>query len=114
VTFPARQHAINGGRRSFALLRPTVDPTAQAAVRDAILEAYTDAEAAATTPNNRRRAGRAPRPRFSFGVPRRNVLHRVGNRPTELRALNDSTSRCSFFECVAKAVERFQARASYV
>ncbi len=49
VTFPARQYAINGECRSFALLRPTVDPTAQVAVRDAILEAYTEAEAAATT-----------------------------------------------------------------
>ena len=39
--------------------------------------------------NNRRRAGRAPTPRFSFGVPRRNVLHPVGNRPTDLRARHD-------------------------
>ena len=40
VTFPARQYAINGERRSFALLRPIVDTTAQNAVRDAILEAF--------------------------------------------------------------------------
>src|SRR2546426_11700484 len=40
VTFPARQYAINGERRSFALLRPVVDTTAQNAVRDAILEAF--------------------------------------------------------------------------
>jgi hypothetical protein len=40
VTFPARQYAVNGERRSFALLRPIVDATAQQAVRDLILEAY--------------------------------------------------------------------------
>src|SRR5262249_15126420 len=36
VTFPARQYAVNGERRSFALLRPIVDTTAQGALRDAI------------------------------------------------------------------------------
>src|SRR5438309_2581067 len=40
VTFPARQYSVNGERRSFALLRPTVDATAQHALRDRILEAY--------------------------------------------------------------------------
>src|SRR3989442_10530202 len=40
VTFPARSYVINGDRRSFALLRPIVDTTAQSALRDAILEAY--------------------------------------------------------------------------
>lgn len=40
VTFPARQYSVNGERRSFALLRPVVDTSAQNAVRDAILEAY--------------------------------------------------------------------------
>ncbi|MGH6739983.1 MAG: hypothetical protein ACREDY_13305, partial [Bradyrhizobium sp.] len=34
VTFPARQYAVNGERRSFALLRPIVDATVQATVRD--------------------------------------------------------------------------------
>ena len=29
VTFPARQYSVNGERRSFALLRPIVDTTAQ-------------------------------------------------------------------------------------
>jgi hypothetical protein len=29
VTFPARSYAINGERRSFALLRPIVDTTAR-------------------------------------------------------------------------------------
>ena len=42
VTFPARSYAINGERRSFALLRPVVDTTAQDAVRERILEAYAD------------------------------------------------------------------------
>jgi hypothetical protein len=41
VTFPARQYAVNGERRSFALLRPANgDLSAQEAVRDLILEAY--------------------------------------------------------------------------
>ena len=35
VTFPARQYAVNGERRSFALLRPIADTTAQDAVREA-------------------------------------------------------------------------------
>ena len=29
VTFPARQYTVNGERRSFALLRPVADTTAQ-------------------------------------------------------------------------------------
>ena len=44
VTFPARQYSVNGERRSFALLRPMVDTTAQTKVRDLILEAYQDFE----------------------------------------------------------------------
>ena len=47
VTFPARQYAVNGERRSFALLRPIVDTSAQDGVREAILAAYAEAEAAA-------------------------------------------------------------------
>ena len=46
VTFPARQYSVNGERRSFALLRPITDATAQTAVRDRILEAYAEYEAA--------------------------------------------------------------------
>ncbi len=49
VTFPARQYSVNGERRSFALLRPITDATAPNAVRDRILEAYAEYEAAATT-----------------------------------------------------------------
>ncbi len=44
VTFPARQYSVNGERRSFALLRPIVDATAQAKVRDLILEAFVEYE----------------------------------------------------------------------
>ena len=48
VTFPARQYAVNGERRSFALLRPIVDTSAQDAVRELILDAFADYEEAAT------------------------------------------------------------------
>ncbi len=44
VTFPARQYAVNGERRSFALLRPIVDTNAQNLVRDLILLAYAEQE----------------------------------------------------------------------
>jgi hypothetical protein len=46
VTFPARQYAVNGERRNFALLRPITDTTGQDRVRDVILEAYGAHEAA--------------------------------------------------------------------
>ena len=46
VTFPARQYSVNGERRSFALLRPMTDPTAQDRLRDLIIEAYKDHEEA--------------------------------------------------------------------
>ena len=42
VTFPARQYSVNGERRSFSLLRPVIDSTAQNRVRDLILEAYAE------------------------------------------------------------------------
>jgi hypothetical protein len=42
VTFPARQYSVNGERRSFALLRPIVDVTAQERVRGLLLEAYAE------------------------------------------------------------------------
>src|SRR5881227_3125252 len=44
VTFPARQYAVNGERRSFALLRPIADVAAQDRVRTAILDAYAEWE----------------------------------------------------------------------
>jgi hypothetical protein len=45
VTFPARQYSVNGERRSFALLRPVVDATAQGRPRELILDAYAEWEA---------------------------------------------------------------------
>ena len=42
VTFPARTYSVNGERRSFSLLRPTIDSTAQNRIRDLILEAYAE------------------------------------------------------------------------
>jgi hypothetical protein len=46
VTFPARQYSVNGERRSFALLRPmNGNVSAQEAVRDLILEAFSASEA---------------------------------------------------------------------
>ena len=48
VTFPARTYSVNGERRSFALLRPATEANAQDAVRDLILAACAEAEAAAT------------------------------------------------------------------
>ena len=47
VTFPARQYSVNGERRSFALLRPIADATAQDRIREAILAAYAEYEACA-------------------------------------------------------------------
>jgi hypothetical protein len=45
VTFPARQYNVNGERRSFALLRPIDDTTAQGKLRELILDAYAEWEA---------------------------------------------------------------------
>ena len=45
VTFPARQYSVNGERRSFALLRPVTDSTAQDRIRDLVLQAYAEHEA---------------------------------------------------------------------
>ena len=47
VTFPARQYSVQGERRSYALLRPLADATGQDRVRDLILQAYAEHEAAA-------------------------------------------------------------------
>ena len=44
VTFPARQYAVNGEHRSFALLRPIGDVNAQNRVRELVLQAYTEHE----------------------------------------------------------------------
>lgn len=48
VTFPARTYAVNGERRSFALLRPIADVTAQERIRELVLQAYAEYEQAAT------------------------------------------------------------------
>ena len=45
VTFPARQYAVNGERRSFALLRPITDSTGQTKLRELILSAFQNWEA---------------------------------------------------------------------
>jgi len=44
VTFPARQYSVNGERRSFALLRPLAEGSAQDKLRDLILHAYDELE----------------------------------------------------------------------
>ena len=49
VTFPARQYSVNGERRSFALLRPIADATAQDRIRELILDAYAEYEAQAVS-----------------------------------------------------------------
>jgi hypothetical protein len=48
VTFPARTYAVNGERRSFALLRPIADVNAQERIRELVLQAYTEYEETAT------------------------------------------------------------------
>ena len=50
VTFPARQYSVNGERRSFALLRPIVDVTAQNKLRELILEAFQTTRRAPPSP----------------------------------------------------------------
>ncbi len=47
VTFPARQYSVNGERRSFALLRPIADASAQERIRDLVLQAYAEYEGTA-------------------------------------------------------------------
>jgi hypothetical protein len=44
VTFPARSYVVNGDRRSFSLLRPIVDSTAQGKLRELILDAFQEYE----------------------------------------------------------------------
>ena len=52
VTFPARSYAVNGERRSFALLRPIADTSAQTRVRDLVLEAFAEYEERAAVASN--------------------------------------------------------------
>jgi len=44
VTFPARSYAVNGERRTYALLRPIADSTGQDKLRQQILDAFQDFE----------------------------------------------------------------------
>ena len=44
VTFPSRTYSVNGERRSFMLLRPGPDPSAQNGIRDLVLQAYAEFE----------------------------------------------------------------------
>ena len=48
VTFPARKYTVGGDRRRFVLLRPITDTAAQERMRDLVLQAYAEYEAAAT------------------------------------------------------------------
>ena len=46
VTFPARQYSVNGERRSYSLLRPANgELSAQEAIRQCILDAYSRVQA---------------------------------------------------------------------
>ena len=58
VTFPARQCNVNGEHRSFALLRPIVDTTAQGKLRALILDASAEWEAQAAVASCLFRPGR--------------------------------------------------------
>jgi len=51
VTFPARSYSVNGDRRSFALLRPIADTTAQNTLREMILDAFAEFEERAAVAN---------------------------------------------------------------
>ena len=44
VTFPARSYTVGGERRTFSLLRPIVDASAQEKLRDIVLAAYKEFE----------------------------------------------------------------------
>ena len=52
VTFPARQYSVNGERRTYALLRPIVDTSAQNRVRELVLEAFVEYEERAAVASN--------------------------------------------------------------
>ena len=52
VTFPARSYAVNGERRSYALLRPISDTGAQERVRQLVLEAFAEYEERASVASN--------------------------------------------------------------
>ena len=45
VTFPARSYTISGERRTFSLLRPVTEATANDKLRNVVLKAYKEFEA---------------------------------------------------------------------
>ena len=45
VTLPSRTYSVQGERRSYLLLRPVSDQSAQDAIRDLVLQAYAEFEA---------------------------------------------------------------------
>jgi hypothetical protein len=52
VTFPARQYAAAGERRTFALLRPISDDGVPTRIRDLVLKAYAEYEQEAANASN--------------------------------------------------------------
>src|SRR6516225_4594974 len=48
VSVPGRQYRMGDERRTFALLRPIADASAQERIRDLVLQAYADWHASAT------------------------------------------------------------------
>jgi hypothetical protein len=55
VTFPARQYAVTGGRRSFALLRPIDDIAAQAGIATSSSRLTSNSRQAPSKRNGQRR-----------------------------------------------------------
>jgi hypothetical protein len=45
ITFPARSYSVNGERRTYSLLRPIAEVTAQEKLRDMMLAAFKEYEA---------------------------------------------------------------------
>lgn len=50
VSFPARQYAAGGERRTYALLRPSTDGASPTYVRDLVLDAYAEHARVAVNP----------------------------------------------------------------
>lgn len=88
VTFPARQYAVNGERRSFALLRPIMDATSQEAVRAAILEAFDRFERDAHPIEAAIKAQRSPG--YTSPVP---VAREAANLETRARGLAEAIAK---------------------
>lgn len=52
VTFPARSYSVSGERRSFSLLRPIVEVSAQERLRDIVLAAFREYESELAVSHN--------------------------------------------------------------